>query len=93
MSCEESHHPPPQAVVSFRTGGHPTGAEMVLGGFLMILGLALFYTWVATFDAIWSLGIFPFAFGAILVFHADPILETLQKWRTPSKGPAPSKSH
>lgn len=89
MSCEESHHPPPQAVASFTTGGHPTASELVVGGFLMILGLALFYTWVATFDAIWAIGLLPFALGAILLFHADPIMDSLRKWRSPgSHAPA-----
>jgi hypothetical protein len=82
MSCKEEHHPPSRAVASFRTGGHPTAGETVAGGLLMIIGLTIFYTWVATFDAIWSLGLIPFACGAILMFHSDPILGTLHRWKT-----------
>ena len=81
MSCEESHHPPPRAIASVRTGGHPTGTEMVVGAFLMIIGLLVFYTWVATFEAIYAIGLLPFVLGAILIFHADPILVTLRRWR------------
>ncbi len=92
MSCEESHHPPPRAVASFSTGGHPTGSEIVVGGFLLFLGLALFYTWIATFQAIWAIGILPFALGGILIFHADPIMESLRKWRSPEAARAPSRS-
>lgn len=74
MSGEDGEHPPPHAVASWNEGGHPLGWEMVLGGFLCWVGLAMFIVWVATFDDPWAVGIVPFAIGAILLFHTKPIL-------------------
>lgn len=88
MSGEEGHHPVPRAIASFRTGGHPTATEIVLGGLLMIAGMTIFLTWVATFDAIWCVGIIPFGLGAILMFHSEPILETLQRWKATRRAAA-----
>lgn len=90
MSDEEHASPATLTLVSFRKGGHPTGGEMVLGGLLMLVGFITFYTWVATFDAIWAIGIAPFSLGAILIFHSDPILETLQKWKRTRPGASSS---
>lgn len=82
------HGDGPLTVISFNKGGHPTGAELVVGGVLIILGFLIFLTWVATFDNIWALGLLPLVCGFILVFHADPILETLHKWRETGRPPA-----
>lgn len=82
MSCEESHHPPPRAVISINTAGHPTGIEMLVGALLVISGMLIFFTWVGTFQSIYALGLIPLVSGFILLFHSDPILETLHRWRT-----------
>jgi hypothetical protein len=81
MTCKESHHPPPKAVTNVNTAGHPNGIEMLAGALLVIAGTLIFFTWVGTFQSIYALGIFPMIFGYILLFHSEPILETLQQWR------------
>lgn len=90
MPYVESHHPPPKAIVNFNRGGHPTGAEMVVGGLLIIVGFLVFLTWVATFESIYAVGLLPLVCGFILEFHAEPILPTLRRWREtrPSSHPA-----
>lgn len=73
---EEHAHAPPQAVASWNEGGHPVAWEMIAGTLLMWVGLSVLLVWVATFDDIWAIGILPLALGAILLFHANPILKS-----------------
>lgn len=93
MTCKESHHPSPKAVINVNTAGHPNGLEMAVGAILVIVGMLIFFTWVGTFQSIYALGLIPLAYGYILLFHANPILGTLRRWKTSREDPAHSHSY